>query len=526
MDMMKLLGRLISAALDADTPRQRTAPQKRRSAAKPKRSPSRSQSSRSVTSAQPVYTDQPIPQRMQSAFSAVPQQIRQMRTISGYSTQGGMRTMESLFFQQAEFMEYYTDDFPENVPCSRTVPTYANMKNDELRAYFAWRTRWRAGQKPPAQTAFLLLVSYELLQLIGANGTEDAYTKLEQLLADYGEAFPGFQRQLLSWLPDFAAYYRIPYRCSDPREAARITIVRHSGHTDTELLEALSSFSKYHLTKSKRYLAAPEETAAVLHAVYAALLAYYAEQKNASFPAYLLGSHRRAAHMMFDGAVFWFRRMPPDGSVRLSPLRTYHCSGGQWAVESFCTAPDSARIGDFLRTFDSILREESGYRTKLKAAPLPDGDADVIRTAIRSWYQEQARRNAPVITLDADELAAIRQAAAHTTDMLTLPEEPEEMQPLPQHPAPAPLPEAADQPDASLPDLPLSTPAAALLLCLLTGQSVQPLIDGGHMLSVLADEINEALYDQFGDSVIETDDAGMPALIEDYTDDLKGLFAI
>ena len=40
---------------------------------------------------------------------------------------------------------------------------------------------------------------------------------------------------------------------------------------------------------------------------------------------------------------------------------------------------------------------------------------------------------------------------------------------------------------------------------------------------VLADEINENLYDTFGDPVIEMEDDDTPVLIEDYLDYLKGM---
>ena len=63
----------------------------------------------------------------------------------------------------------------------------------------------------------------------------------------------------------------------------------------------------------------------------------------------------------------------------------------------------------------------------------------------------------------------------------------------------------------------------ALLVCLLTGESYQPLTEKGHMLSVLADEINETLYDRFGDNVIEFE-GDTPVIVPDYEEDLKGLF--
>ena len=77
--------------------------------------------------------------------------------------------------------------------------------------------------------------------------------------------------------------------------------------------------------------------------------------------------------------------------------------------------------------------------------------------------------------------------------------------------------------DEELPDLPLSAPAMALLICLVTGESYAPLVDAGHMLSVLTDEINENLYDSFGDTVIETGEDGTPAVVPDYLDELKGM---
>ena len=178
-----------------------------------------------------------------------------------------------------------------------------------------------------------------------------------------------------------------------------------------------------------------------------------------------------------------------------------------------------------LKTFDAVLREKLNFKGKLKCGELPEGDEAVIRQAIEEYFAEQAKKNAPVITLNEAELEEIRAAAAHTTDMLTLPED--ETAPAEILAAPQTLPEAQDEDDddedAELPDLPLSAPAMALLICLVTGESYQPLIDAGQMLSVLADEINENLYDDIGDTVIEMEDDDTPVLVEDYIGQLKTL---
>ena len=47
----------------------------------------------------------------------------------------------------------------------------------------------------------------------------------------------------------------------------------------------------------------------------------------------------------------------------------------------------------------------------------------------------------------------------------------------------------------------------------------------GIMLSVAAEEINEALFDNFGDTVIAFD-GDTPIIIEDYENELKGMFNI
>ncbi len=538
MSMMNILKKLFRAAgeayldekLPASKPRKPASSAKRKTAARKPASPSKRPASQTAnrrktgtaSHSAKVYSDQSILSNPMAMFTPVPQQLRQMRTLSGYNNLDGTRSMESLFYQQGKFMEQYTDEYFETVQCGRSTPMYYNMKDNELRAYFTWRTLYRQGALPNTQNAFLLLYAYEILNLIGFSSAELAYDALGDLLRDYGEQFPSVKKSLLRWMPDFAAYYHLPYRLEDEKEAAEITVLRHSSHTAEELLLALDTLSKYHIKDSKLYLAESEKVSELLKAVYQAMLMYYAEQKNQSFSAYLLGEQKREQHIMFEGAVFCYRTPQVDGSYRLSPLCVYQCFKGQWVKETFCSAPHPDRVGALLRTFDSMLREKLNFKGKLKPGELPEGDADVIRKAIDAWFAEQERKNAPVITLNEAELAEIRKAAEHTTDMLTLPEDeiPEIAAPVTE---PEPDPDDDEPDDSEIPDLPLSAPAMALLICLATGESYQPLVDAGQMLSVLADEINENLYDSFGDTIIEMQDNETPVLIEDYLDDVKGM---
>ena len=44
------------------------------------------------------------------------------------------------------------------------------------------------------------------------------------------------------------------------------------------------------------------------------------------------------------------------------------------------------------------------------------------------------------------------------------------------------------------------------------------------MASIMADQINEALFDEIGDDAIEFDENDQPVIIEDYRPDLEEIF--
>ena len=69
-------------------------------------------------------------------------------------------------------------------------------------------------------------------------------------------------------------------------------------------------------------------------------------------------------------------------------------------------------------------------------------------------------------------------------------------------------------------------PYLKVLKALLNGADPEKAARGsGIMLTVAIDEINERLFDYFGDTVIIFD-GDTPEIIEDYKEDLKGMFNI
>ena len=80
----------------------------------------------------------------------------------------------------------------------------------------------------------------------------------------------------------------------------------------------------------------------------------------------------------------------------------------------------------------------------------------------------------------------------------------------------------ADEPEPCANQTPLDDTEYRFMQCLLYGGDYNILIKKGVMLSVIADSVNEKLFDEFGDTVIEFV-GETPELIEDYADDLKGM---
>ncbi|MCR5305963.1 MAG: TerB N-terminal domain-containing protein [Oscillospiraceae bacterium] len=527
MDLWKLLGKLIGSIGEEPVPLKPKRPSSPRKPAAKRRSTGRPANRRRTGSASrssTVYGSEAIPYSGAHLMQPVPLRIRQMRTLTA-ANPFARQSMEATFVRQGRYMEQFTDDCAEPVPCGRSVPMYSNLNDCELRTFFTWRTRYRQGALPEADTPYLVLYFFELLNGIGVQSPAESYALMKQLYADYAETNPELKKRFPRWIRDFAAYYGIPYPQSlDIKEAALDAVVRHSEQSAAQFTEALDRLSKYHILKSKLYADYPELTEEIVQRVYRALLTYFAENKGQSLAAMLFGGRTRTQYLMFEGAVFYEETLPPDRSVRISPRLLYECRGGTWAAEQSFSEPDSERIGSYLRTVDSLLRERLHFKAKLKAGEIPADETAVIGRVLDKYFEEQAQKNAPVITLDSAELEQIRAAAEHTADMLTLPEDAAPAEEAPADFVPAgPAEPEEDGAGDDLPDLPLSAPAMTLLCCLLTGSSCQPLTDAGHMLSVLADEINENLYDEFGDTVIETDENGMPVLVEDYIEDLKGM---
>ena len=138
----------------------------------------------------------------------------------------------------------------------------------------------------------------------------------------------------------------------------------------------------------------------------------------------------------------------------------------------------------------------------------------MIKKAVNEQYRESLERKKPVISIDISKLQGIRDTAEVTRDKLIVEEEPEE----PVTPA-SPIEEPHESGI-------LKTPLKEIMIALLRGENAETVArKNGIMLSVAAEKINETLFEDFGDTVIDFD-GDTPIIIEDYENELKGMFNI
>ena len=163
-----------------------------------------------------------------------------------------------------------------------------------------------------------------------------------------------------------------------------------------------------------------------------------------------------------------------------------------------------------------------------------EGKEDTVNTGIRTKWTvklltklakeckdeietEKARR----VEIDMSALDRIRYEAAGTREKLITEED------LDVFPSDSHMEDSApDEPKGSegmedISTYDLTADELRFLKMLISGEDIRILRSEGLILSVLADSVNEKLFDIFSDSVIEIGD--VPCLIEDYIDDLRNM---
>lgn len=461
-----------------------------------------------------VFREETIRPRVEPPARRVPSPIRAARSLEN-SDGRVWQSRESVFLKQAKLLASYEDDYAFDCPVVRYYPTYQSLTDEELRGYFSWRTKLRGGDVRKTSLSFAFLYIYELINQVGVSDPMDGYGKLKAFRDTYGSIDKAVIPYLNRWLFDYVVYYGLEAGLlADTPQVLfdrRIAVLENLQSTGEDLVvDAVRGLSPKWLERSKFYGEYPADFDRVLVRVLGRVSAHYAAHCKKTMTEQYFGIPRQYPLHLFDTAVFCDPLKTRDWEYAVDDQCVYRCKDGLWSVwKRSCPPRPNEKLGDLLKAIDSLMRQEYAYRHPIQCPTDTKWLLKIIREEIQTLQTEKKAAEAKKITIDYSQLQKIRWDAAVTRDKLIVDEEEPELPetpPLPQVPEPAG-------------ECPLDKTEYRLLQSLLYGGDINWVQTEGHLLSVLADSINEKLYDTFLDSVLEDG----PALIEDYIDDLKGM---
>lgn len=336
---------------------------------------------------------------------------------------------------------------------------------------------------------------------------------------------------------------------------------------EERLMAAINALSTYNLGNSRINHAHHRDLRHVACAVYVRMARYYDTHRKSGIVASLFGEETAMPYTMFASAVFFAPERHKDCEYRLDPIHIYRCQNGFWeCMRIHGSRQKSSKLGEMMRACDQRLRLALDPAHPLKEEKVPKYLAKIIDDEIVAWLSWDAAHQPVKIDIDLSQLGHIRNAAAQTREALLIDEEREDDALTEAAEADSGQPEAepaanmiaepaaastqqneADEPTISTEQFgvvapllaPETTPATPMsagtasalahaaedyLRALLeqnAAQAASAVERSGQSEDMLVDNINEALFDLVGDTVIEFGAAG-PQIIEDYEADVRG----
>ena len=476
---------------------------------------------------------------------ALPERLRQMRRLYEY----GRESYESKaknFYRQAAFMADYEDDAPWIGHFTCYFPTYHDLSTRQLRGYFSWRTRVRKGDYQPIETSAAYIYIYELLNGIGADGPEDVLDKLKAFETGFidtaGAGDAAMRANLRRWMLEYAILQNLPPEVTRTvadhdlieRDEALAALKAPDQYLDEEVFKSLHFFAGKRLENTPVLSAAPDRGESLFSQAWRKAVSD-PEQKKDLFTRIFGEKVSRFWHPL-SNAVYYRQSRQADCSYVLDECRSYHCKSGIWHVEGFEKLSfNRGLFQSFIHETDAMLRRYLKTGRYLQEKTADAWARPYIEAVIGEDRQAMIEAARPKITIDLSGLDRIRRDAMTTRDsLLTAEELGEETFEMTQTAAPEPAQgisgeEAATKTPAE--KAAVIQPAAGetkpesiqiqILRILLSGSDPAEIIRSNHLMpSIIADSINEALYDEIGDNVIFCEDDQL-SLVEDYIEDIE-----
>lgn len=455
-------------------------------------------------------------QRIGRPNTDIPRKILEMMQLYEYGTSSFEMKCRN-FYRQGKFMEDYEDNAPWNGEFSRYFTTYHDLNLHLLRGYFSWRTLVRRGEYRRITTSLAYMYLYELLNGIGTKSPQESYDKMKAFEAGYldsGIGDPAMRENLHKWMMEFAILNGAPLETvksfMDPALLARdhsLEILQMpQDHTDEEICIALNALTGGKIEKSPVYIKDFERGSHLFAAVWRYMTIHCRENERDLFTA-CFGKRKSYQWRPLANAVYYDRTERKRTEYVINACRRYVYSGDSWKEERYDELFfDKYRVHAVVHEADRQLRRYLKAGHYLREKQGEEWIRPYVEAVIRQDQEEIAEAAKPRITIDLSGLDKIRRDALTTRDsLLTEEEQMEAVEPV-----------TIDIDIPALDDL-----QAQILLSVMRGEPVAELLRSNHLMaSVVADAINEALYDEIGDSVLICDGDDME-LVEDYREDLE-----
>lgn len=486
-----------------------------------------------VLGSQPTFTeagyrDTPLPfadSSYRPLKEVLPDRLHQMRRLFAYGLEA-TNDRAKIFYQQAKFMEDFEDEAPWTEDFTCYFPTYQDLNTRQLRGYFTWRTRARRGKFQPIPTSAAYLYVYELLNGIGVSSPEESLQKLKAFevgFLDSGIGDVRMRSNLRRWMLEYAVLQNLPpetaraYADSEmlQRDAAIAVLRSPNEYTDEEVFSALCRFGGKKIAQSPVLTNTPERGIHLFGEAWRSASHYRWQEKDLFTLCF--GEQVRRQWYPLTNAVYYQQSRPKDTDYVLDACRSYYGRGGVWQVETYEKLSfDKDRFQGFLHEADLMLRRYLKTGRCLRERPEDAWVAPYIDAVIEADRKAILEASRPKICIDLSGLEKIREDAMTTRDSLLTEEELEEME---EQKAPEADENSMTEEDFS--DLPLDVVQIQILCMLLRGENPAELIRANHLTaSLTADMINEALFDEIGDTVLSCEEDEL-ILIEDYREDIE-----
>lgn len=465
----------------------------------------------------PDYVDEPIRPRKKAPAEKLPAPLQAARSLE----KGAARMYQnrrSLFLNQAKLLEFYKDDYDGEYIAHCYYPTYDMLTDQELRSYFAWRTKVRNGDVEPSCASFAYLYLYELINGIGTGTPVEGLHKMDDFVAAYKENESSLLNYYANWRISYIIYYNLSdsflgdEACASKEEYTAV-LDSAQEQTDAAIVDAVKQLSPSWLGRSKFYKTHQTDMDRVIAQVLRRMNQHYSTRSKRTFSEQLFGSRETYGFELFCYAVFCDPLRHEDGRYYITDSHYFDCHSGYWTETSyFIDKQKQRKLEDLMKAIDASLRLALNEDKPIKAPVQLKWVTKVIEEEAAALLEEKkkAEQAAKRVAIDYSALDRIRKDAAITQEKLAVGDETEEETP------PAPQLEPEPQPEEQPDGCPLNASEYRLMQCLLYGGDKSWVQKEGKILSVLLDSINEKLYDSFQDSVIEDD-----RVVEDYIDELK-----